>query len=77
MKRSIDVEKVAHAIEADMGQALPDIRQALSELKAGTAGRVTTPEEILVRQAREKAGLAQAAFAECVATPLATLRDWE
>lgn len=77
MKRSIDVEKVARAIEADMGEALPDIRQALSELKAGTVGRVTTPEQILVRQAREKAGLTQAAFAERIATPLATLRDWE
>lgn len=77
MKRSIDVEKVARAIEADMGKALPEIRQALSELKAGTAGRVTTPEQILVRQAREKVGLTQAAFAERIATPLATLRDWE
>ncbi len=77
MKRHIDVEKVARVIEADMGEALPDIRQALSELKTGAAGRVTTPEQILVRQAREKTGLTQAAFAERIATPLPTLRDWE
>nr|MBF0684462.1 type II toxin-antitoxin system MqsA family antitoxin [Pseudomonas sp.] len=57
-------------------EALPDLRQALSEAKAGV-GRVTTPEQILVRQAREKSGLTQAAFAERIATPVATLRDWE
>lgn len=72
----IDVEKVAKAIEADAGEALPDLRQALAEAKAGV-GRVTTPEQIIVRQAREKSGLTQAAFAERIETPVATLRDWE
>jgi len=75
--RKINVEKVAAAIEADAGEALPDLRQALAEAKAGLVGRVTTPEQILVRQAREKTGLTQAAFAERIATPVATLRDWE
>ncbi len=74
--RKIDVEKVAKAIEADAGEALPDLRQALAEAKAGV-GRVTTPEQVIVRQAREKSGLTQAAFAERIATPVATLRDWE
>ncbi|MCO4856634.1 helix-turn-helix domain-containing protein [Herbaspirillum sp. WGmk3] len=74
--RKIDVEKVAKAIEADVGEALPDLRQALAEAKAGV-GRVTTPEQIIVRQAREKSGLTQAAFAERIETPVATLRDWE
>ncbi|MBU2786433.1 MAG: helix-turn-helix domain-containing protein [Acidithiobacillus ferriphilus] len=74
--RKIDVEKVATAIEADADEALPDLRQALAEAKAGI-GRVTTPEQILVRQAREKSGLTQAAFAERIETPVATLRDWE
>ncbi|MAF03224.1 MULTISPECIES: helix-turn-helix domain-containing protein [Herbaspirillum] len=72
----INVEKVAKAIEADAGEALPDLRQALAEAKAGV-GRVTTPEQIIVRQAREKSGLTQAAFAERIETPVATLRDWE
>jgi putative transcriptional regulator len=72
----IDVERVAKAIEADAGEALPDLRQALAEAKAGV-GRVTTPEQIIVRQAREKSGLTQAAFAERIETPVATLRDWE
>ena len=73
----MDIEKVAAAIEADAGESLPDLRQALAEAKAGMVGRVTTPEQMLVRQAREKVGLTQAAFAERIATPVATLRDWE
>lgn len=74
--KNIDVEKVAAAIESDAGVPLPDLRQALAEAKAGL-GRVTSPEQILVRQAREKSGLTQSAFAERIATPVATLRDWE
>lgn len=77
MKRNFDIEQVARAIEADMGEDLPDIRQALAEVKAGSAGRVTTPEQILLRQARQKTGLSQAEFASRIATPVATLRDWE
>ena len=76
MGKKIDIEAVAKAIEADAGEALLDLRQALAEVQAG-AGRVTTPAQILVRQAREKSGLTQAAFAERIATPVATLRDWE
>lgn len=74
--KKIDIETVAKAIEADAGESLPDLRQALSEAKAGI-GRVTTPEQMLVRQARQRSGLTQAAFAESIATPVATLRDWE
>lgn len=72
----MNIETIARAIEADAGEYLPDVRQALAEAKAGT-GRVTTPEQRLVRQAREKSGLTQQAFAERIATPVATLRDWE
>lgn len=74
--RKIDIDKVSAAIEADAGESLPDLRQALAEAKAGL-GRVSTPEQILVHQAREKSGLTQVAFAERIATPVATLRDWE
>jgi putative transcriptional regulator len=74
--QKMDIAKVAAAIEADAGEPLPDLRQALAEAKAGL-GRVTTPAQILVRQAREKTGLTQAAFAARIATPVATLRDWE
>lgn len=74
--RKFDLEAVARAIGADAGEALPDLRQALKEAQAGE-GRVTTPEQILVRLAREKFGLTQATFAERIDTPVATLRDWE
>jgi putative transcriptional regulator len=72
----MDIEAIAKAIEADAGEALPELRQALEEAKAGT-GRVTTAEQVLVRSARAKTGLSQQAFAERIATPVATLRDWE
>ncbi|QFY88485.1 helix-turn-helix domain-containing protein [Magnetovirga frankeli] len=76
MGNQFDVDLVAKAIEADAGEVLPDLRQALKEAQA-RAGRITTPEQMLVRQAREKTGLTQSAFAERIATPVATLRDWE
>lgn len=74
----MDIEKIARAIEQDAGMELSDVRQALAEAKAKAgAGRVTTPEQLLVRSARAKSGLSQQAFAERIATPVATLRDWE
>ena len=75
--KKMNIDAVAAAIEADAGEDLPDLRQALTEAKAGIAGRITTHEQMLVRQAREKSGLTQTAFAERIETPVATLRDWE
>ncbi len=74
--KKINIEKVAKAIEIDAKEILPDLRQALAEANAGL-GRVTSPNQLLVRQARDKLGLTQAAFAERINTPVATLRDWE
>ncbi len=74
---TMDIDAVAKAIEADMGEELPDLRQALKEAKEKTVGRVTSPHQMLVRRAREEAGLSQAAFAKRIDTPVATLRDWE
>jgi putative transcriptional regulator len=77
----MDIEKIAKAIEADAGEPLPELRQALREardIRAGKAtGRVTTPEQLLVRAARAKLGLSQTEFAARIGTPAATLRDWE
>jgi putative transcriptional regulator len=42
----MDVEKIAKAIEADAGEPLPDLRQALTEAQSRT-GRVTTPGGVL------------------------------
>ena len=75
--KNIDVEKIAQAIEKDAGQPIKGLRTSLAQAKAGIVGRVTTPEQILVRQARSKSGLTQAAFAKRINTPVATLRDWE
>jgi putative transcriptional regulator len=73
--KEMEIDAVAKAIEVDAGEILPDLRQALKEAKVGMARRVTTPEQILVRQAREKSGLTQTVFAERIDTPVATLRD--
>ena len=75
--KEMDIDVVAKAIEVDAGESLPDLRQALKEAKTGMTGRITTPEQILIRQARENSCLTQTAFAERIATPVATLRDWE
>ena len=72
----MNIEKIANAIEADAGESLPDLRQALEEAKA-RVGRVTTPEQMLVRQASEAAGVTQPAYAVGIGTPEVTLRDWE
>jgi putative transcriptional regulator len=77
MNSNLDIEKVAAAIEADAGEPVPDLRQALAEAKAGQVARTTTPEQLLVRAARERSGLSQSAFAALIGTPAATLRDWE
>jgi putative transcriptional regulator len=48
--KKIDTGKEATAIEADADETLSNLRQAIAEVKAGV-GRVTTPVQILVRQA--------------------------
>lgn len=40
--KNIDVEQVAAALEADTGELLPDIRQALEEAKRGEYARKTS-----------------------------------
>lgn len=48
--KRMNIENVAAAIEADAGEALPDLRQALAEAKAGIVGAVHTPDEIKARK---------------------------
>lgn len=72
----MDIDKIAKAIEADAGQSLTELRDALREAQ-GRQGRVTTAEQITVRAARTRLGLSQAEFAARIGTPVATLRDWE
>ncbi len=41
--QNIDLDKMAAAIEADAGQALPGLREGLKDAKAGRFGAVYTP----------------------------------
>ena len=73
----MNINAIATAIERDAGEPLPGLRDGLAEMQAGLSGRTYTPEQLLVRAARERLGLSQNAFAELIETPVATLRDWE
>ncbi len=72
----MNIDSVAKPIEDDAGEPLPELRQALAEVEDGN-GRITTAEQILVRSVRPRTGLCQQDFAQRIATPAATLRDWE
>jgi putative transcriptional regulator len=75
--KNIDVEATARAIEADEGEPIPELREALEQTRSGEIGRVTTPTQLILREARRCAGLSQCEFARRIDTPVATLRDWE
>ena len=75
--KNIDVEATARAIEADEGESIPGLREALEHTKRGEIARVTTPAQLILREARRRAGLSQGEFAQRIDTPVATLRDWE
>jgi uncharacterized protein (DUF4415 family) len=64
--KKLRVEKVAAAIEADAGQALPGLREALAEAKEGRAGRVHTPEQVVARRRGRPAGSVAAVSKEPV-----------
>ena len=48
--QNLDVEAVAKAIEADAGESILDLRQALVEAKAGKFAASHTPEQIAARK---------------------------
>jgi putative transcriptional regulator len=74
---NMDVEATARAIEADEGESIPGLREALEEARRGKIARVSTPEQLLLREARRMTGLSQHEFARRIATPVTTLRGWE
>ena len=74
---AIDIDAIAKAIEEDAGHSLPGLRKSLQQTKDGKLGRITKPEQILVRAARKKLGLSQSKFADLIQTPVATVQDWE
>lgn len=48
--KKLNVDKVAKAIEADAGQAIPRLRESLEQAKRGEFAAVHTPEKILERR---------------------------
>ncbi len=54
--KKLNVEKVAAAVEADAGQALPGLRESLAQAKAGDFARVHTPKRIAARVEARKRG---------------------
>ena len=63
--KKMDIEKVTSAIEADAGQALPGLREALVEAKTGQFAQTHTPEQITKRRGRPM-GSTQAVTKEAV-----------
>ena len=64
--KKLDVDKVASAIEADAGQALPGLRESLAEAKAGKFAQVHTPQQIEARRRGRPVGSTQAVTKEAV-----------
>lgn len=58
--KQLDIEAVARAIEADAGQPLPDLRQALDEAKSGKVGAVHNPRQMVERRRGRPSGSVQA-----------------
>ena len=58
--QGLDPEKVAKAIEADAGMAVPGLRAALDEAKAGLVGAVHTPAQIAARKRGRPVGSVKA-----------------
>lgn len=54
--KKLNIDKVAAAIEADAGHALPGLRESLAEAKAGVAARVHTPQDLATRRRGRPAG---------------------
>ena len=54
--QTLDTDKVAKAIEADAGESLPGLREALAEAKAGQFAALHTPEQITTRKRGRPAG---------------------
>ena len=63
--KTLDLDKVAAAIEADAGQALPGLRESLAEARDGQ-GLAHTPEQIVARRRGRPAGTTQTVTKEPV-----------
>ena len=77
IKSKADIKEMVSAIEADAGIDFPGLTESIAEAIVGNSGKVTTPEQILIKTARKILGCTQPSFAEFLKTPVKTLRDWE
>ena len=73
----MNIDKIAKAIEADAGESIDGLRESLAEMQVGKVARETTPDQLLLREARAALHLSQPKFAALIDTPVATVRDWE
>lgn len=73
----MNIDCIANAIEDDAGEPIDGLRESLAEMKTGRVAREYTPEQLLLRAARQALGLSQIRFAALIDTPVATVRDWE
>jgi len=73
----MDINKVAAAINTDAGFDIPGLKQSLAEMNAAEQGRVYTPSQLLVREARSIVGYTQPKFAKAINASVTSLRDWE
>jgi len=77
IRSKADIKEMVAAIEADAGQDFPGLSESIADALAGNPGKVTTPEQILLKAARKKMGYTQPALASWLETSVGTVRDWE
>ena len=73
----MNVDRIAKAIEDDANESIDGLRESLAEMKSGKIVSEYTPEQLLLRSARQALNLSQPKFAALIATSVATVRDWE
>ena len=73
----MNIDRITKAIEDDAGEAIDGLRESLAEMESGKIAREYTPEQLLLQSARKALNLSQPKFAALIATPVATVRDWE
>jgi putative transcriptional regulator len=77
-KQKLKVNPKTKATKISAGEALGQrLLQAVREMNAGHAARVTIVESNDVVQARQSVGLSQAEFAEALSISKRTLQEWE
>ena len=64
--QNLDLDKVASAIEADAGRAIPGLHESLKQAKDGAFAQTHTPDQIIARRRGRPVGSKQAITKEAV-----------